>query len=72
MRQRLKLQTIVKVSNLHCNFINLGGTAFYLNFLSAFPTKVPHSFHQVSYLTKAYWASQYVLDTKIGAKRIET
>lgn len=53
-RLKLKLQIRVKVSKLHFNFINLGGIASYLNFLSAFPTKVPHSFHQDPYLNKAY------------------
>lgn len=39
MRQRLKLQTPVKVSKLHCNFINPGGTA---SDLSQLPFSLPH------------------------------
>lgn len=70
--KKVELQTTVEVSTLHNSFINLCCTAFFLNFLPAFlKQKSLTDSHQVLYFTRAYWAPQYMPDTKRGAKRIQ-
>lgn len=70
MCKRSKLQT-TEVSKSQCDFINLGCIASYLNFLLAFPTKVPQWFPSSALFNQGLLTPRYIPDTELGAKRTQ-